>query len=468
MTLAINDVLSDCAESLLAKRNPANGGWGLNIERGSQSSSIVNTAESIFVLSSPLDSNYDLQPSIDYIAHNILLHGQDGPRDGSRQDCLRYLSFGILGLFWANQYKDLEQVKSSASKIRKRFKKDVGWSETKDDQPSIHSTYFACQALGAIHGWSHVKKRYGNFINSLVQNFERTANHDLLNISGLLSLSKLSYLSILESSISDSKFESCLHRSIAELLYNKVQKRSIIEHESVAGADWHHYSTCWAIKALLNEKVLDRDQYLPLVESALLQILSYWRPGQGILELDKNIVNVRSVFNPCVAMKAYLTCVGIRHSYSPRVFLVHGRKIAAVNRIELFLRRLGCDCIQLRLEPSKGRTIIEKFMEVTSEEVDFVVVLMTDDDIGKLKHTATEKSRARQNVILELGYFLNKLPRDRVAVICHKDLDIPSDLAGLNTLQFNSNVEESLPELSNELLALDLVKYQRIMSALRW
>jgi len=41
------------------------------------------------------------------------------------------------------------------------------------------------------------------------------------------------------------------------------------------------------------------------------------------------------------------------------------------------------------------------------------------------------KNRARQNVILEIGYFLGQLGKARVRMIVKEDIDIPSDLHGV-------------------------------------
>ncbi len=41
------------------------------------------------------------------------------------------------------------------------------------------------------------------------------------------------------------------------------------------------------------------------------------------------------------------------------------------------------------------------------------------------------KPRARQNVILELGYFTGKLGRDRVFMPYDKDIELPSDYHGI-------------------------------------
>ena len=79
-------------------------------------------------------------------------------------------------------------------------------------------------------------------------------------------------------------------------------------------------------------------------------------------------------------------------------------------------------------QANKGRTIIEK-VEAESD-VGFAVVLLTPDDIGSVQG-GTPEPRARQNVILELGYFIGRLGRERVCALKRGALDIPSDFTGV-------------------------------------
>ncbi len=85
----------------------------------------------------------------------------------------------------------------------------------------------------------------------------------------------------------------------------------------------------------------------------------------------------------------------------------------------------------LHEQPNKGRTIIEKFEAFA--DVRFAVVLLTADDIGGVAASAAanHKPRARQNVILELGYFLGKLGRARVCALWQEGVEIPSDYDGV-------------------------------------
>ncbi len=43
----------------------------------------------------------------------------------------------------------------------------------------------------------------------------------------------------------------------------------------------------------------------------------------------------------------------------------------------------------------------------------------------------TFKFRARQNVMLELGYFIGRLGRSNVCALTRGDLELPSDFAGI-------------------------------------
>jgi len=48
-------------------------------------------------------------------------------------------------------------------------------------------------------------------------------------------------------------------------------------------------------------------------------------------------------------------------------------------------------------------------------------------------------NRARQNVILEIGYFLGKIGKERLRIIVKGDVDIPSDLQGVLYEKHDSN-----------------------------
>ena len=111
-----------------------------------------------------------------------------------------------------------------------------------------------------------------------------------------------------------------------------------------------------------------------------------------------------------------------------KVFIVHGHDDGTRELVRRFLEKVGFEAIILHEQASQGRTIIEKF--VAHSDVGFAVVLLTPDDEG-CEAGGTPRLRARQNVVLELGYFVGKLGRDRVLALRKGDVEIPSDFAGV-------------------------------------
>ena len=99
------------------------------------------------------------------------------------------------------------------------------------------------------------------------------------------------------------------------------------------------------------------------------------------------------------------------------VFIVHGHDEGARNAVARFVEKLGLKASILDEQVNRGQTIIEKF-EREASNAGFAIVLLTPDDVGAPKdHKDKLQPRARQNVILELGYFLHRLGRERVCVL---------------------------------------------------
>jgi predicted nucleotide-binding protein len=140
---------------------------------------------------------------------------------------------------------------------------------------------------------------------------------------------------------------------------------------------------------------------------------------------------------------------------SRKVFIVHGRDESAKLQLESLLTRLKLEPIILHRMPDKGRTIIEKF-EGESKGSGFAFVLLTPDDDCLLpdEETGNQKplKRARQNVVLELGYFIGSLGRQRVCPIYKMGVEIPSDITGVLFKRFNDSLEELYEEIRKELV----------------
>lgn len=107
------------------------------------------------------------------------------------------------------------------------------------------------------------------------------------------------------------------------------------------------------------------------------------------------------------------------------VFIVHGHDNEIKTEVQLLLTRAGVNNIVLHEQPDKGRTIIDKLVE-ESIGSNYAIALLSPDD--KLEDGST---RARQNVILEIGYFIGQLGKERVRLLKKGDTEIPSDLQGI-------------------------------------
>jgi predicted nucleotide-binding protein len=114
------------------------------------------------------------------------------------------------------------------------------------------------------------------------------------------------------------------------------------------------------------------------------------------------------------------------------VFLVHGHDEGTKQSVARFLEKLGIIPVILQEQINKGMTVLEKF-EQYAARAGFAVVLMTPDDCGyPVSGTENQKRfRARQNVVLELGYFAAKLGRAKTMVLKKGEIEMPSDVFGL-------------------------------------
>ncbi len=132
------------------------------------------------------------------------------------------------------------------------------------------------------------------------------------------------------------------------------------------------------------------------------------------------------------------------------IFIVYGHDTKARDELELLLLRLKIQPIILANLAPDGKTIIEALM--AASDVSYAVILLTPDDEAHPANKPDEKKfRARQNVVLELGMFLMKLGRERVAILYKGTLERPSDIDGLIYIAFKNSVAEAKNKLAAAL-----------------
>ncbi len=172
---------------------------------------------------------------------------------------------------------------------------------------------------------------------------------------------------------------------------------------------------------------------------------------------------------------------------SKRIFLVHGRDMKPVKELRTLLEKLGLKPIVLHEQPSGSITVFEKLWKYSN--VGYAFVLLTPDDVGycqrdvdflfstaKNRHPVLAdirpfmnkvfsgavfdaldeffsllKERARQNVVLEFGYFVGHLGRKNVFCLYKGDMELPSDMRGILHAQFKKSVKEAESDIIREL-----------------
>lgn len=123
---------------------------------------------------------------------------------------------------------------------------------------------------------------------------------------------------------------------------------------------------------------------------------------------------------------------------SRKVFVVHGHDEGMKSSVARFLEKLDLHPIILHEQPNGGKTIIEKFE--ANADVAFAVVLISPDDEGNEKGKKDKlQNRARQNVILELGYFIGRLGRAHVCALQSGEIETPTDVLGVLYVPYDLN-----------------------------
>jgi predicted nucleotide-binding protein len=124
--------------------------------------------------------------------------------------------------------------------------------------------------------------------------------------------------------------------------------------------------------------------------------------------------------------------------FGDAVFIVHGHSGREIE-VAQAVKDLGLRPVILKNEPMGGSpTLIEK-LEREAKGCGYAVVLFTPDDRGKASTENKYVPRARQNVILELGYFVALLGRDRVTIFNDPSVEVPSDFHGVGFYELDSN-----------------------------
>jgi predicted nucleotide-binding protein len=202
---------------------------------------------------------------------------------------------------------------------------------------------------------------------------------------------------------------------------------------------------------------------------------------------------------------------------SKNIFIVHGTDHAPMKELKAMLHEFGLNPIVLHEQPSGSKTVVEKLEEYSDVGYAFVVLTPDDAGVPadkldsvcdrmilgevsglakdierfgeafkneeasedffeevearkkyeELKNRFQEthdksdadlildilKPRARQNVVLEFGYFISLLGRNRVCCLHKGNVELPSDMHGIVYVPFSDSVDEARNMIVKELKA---------------
>ncbi len=196
------------------------------------------------------------------------------------------------------------------------------------------------------------------------------------------------------------------HRYNVDLLQHSFERDEIATE----------YKNANAINLTINPSLSERVMYLR-------------RQIEGLISLLESILERLPLYAESASV-AYLSSNQIVNN-SNTVFIVHGHDEELKHEVARFVTSVGLKPIILSEQVSQGATIISKFKKHAAEAA-FAIVLLTPDDVGYPKNNPEmEKPRARQNAILELGYFLRALDDKNVVALVSGDVELPSDYQGV-------------------------------------
>jgi hypothetical protein len=129
------------------------------------------------------------------------------------------------------------------------------------------------------------------------------------------------------------------------------------------------------------------------------------------------------------------------------ILLIHGHAVDWLLLKDWLQTEQLARAVVVAQEFSAGQTLPEKF-EALAAQADAAIALATPDDVG---HAAVrpdgQRRRARQNVWVEVGWFWGRLGRSRVLLLVRGDLEIPSDLDGIEYHRYQRSPLEASESL---------------------
>jgi len=449
----VKDEFVSAATEWLGKIQNKDGGWGMYDYDPSR---IVTTAEAVTALAIVGSHRDPMEMGADY-----LIRSANNPAWCQYH---RHHAWTVYALARAG-YRD--QIPMRCIQALQRSHMKGGWGHALGEAPNIFPTFLGWRALNQYGKSKRLLKQTCDWLIRHFENnywtFEDRKPSYAATSYAILALT--SYVEFKE------QYSHIINKAVKYLLTGGGYYWPN-EYESKVSGDllynFHHFTLPWAIMALISAGISPSDI---TINPAVAQLYNkhFWLPTGGWAEEVNHRPSVFGTSHTIAALEMIYQSFNINEylqlQQSTRVsqinhnnvFIVHGHDTSSKLEVARFLEKINCNPIILEEQVESGsKTIFDKFTE-HAEKVSYAIVLMTPDDIidsaGSLK-------RARQNVVLELGFFVGKLGANKVCVAKKANVEIPSDISGVLYLNLDDGGWRLLlaQKLHSAGLDIDLAK----------
>jgi predicted nucleotide-binding protein len=157
--------------------------------------------------------------------------------------------------------------------------------------------------------------------------------------------------------------------------------------------------------------------------------------------------------NAAVVGRSKTSRAGLSRARPRKVLVIHGRdRLNTLLLNQLVHDHWGFSAVEVKEHPASGRTFIERF-EREAIGADFAIVLLSPDDLSESGRTVH-----LSNVVFELGWAYARLGRSRVCLLVKKGTNLPSDLEGINRIDFEETVRDVTRQLQAELESAGILR----------
>lgn len=440
MELSQNPHIKKSIDWLKTIQNP-DGGWGMYDHDDSR---IVTTAEAVTALAIAGIEGVAINKGINYLKTS-----------GENLTWCKYVRHHAWIIYALVRAGKKEEIPERCFSALQRYHIQGAWGHEPRSRPDLFATFLALRALD-------ISKRAKNITNESRQWISKQTKGKYWSFqSDQPSYAATSYaiLSLAtERSWQGSIYQSQIESAADFLKGGLISNCSLERTPKISGDlhyNYHHCSLSWAIMALLEAGVPCTDE---VVMESLMKLYDHyyisstggWTEEEGhrpsvfatshaiaaIEKYDKSLSIEDLLNNYSKLSNEYSTLVDTRILRN-EVFIVHGHDGSVKHEVARFLELLGLKAIILEEQVDTGlTTIFQKLIDV-SDKVAYAIIILTPDDMAE-DDTGIRAARARQNAILELGFFLGKLGTNNVCLIKKGIIDIPSDIKGVLYIDIDS------------------------------